>query len=66
MTADEAFKKFARSKFRSRFRLSDVDKRYITSSERQSRIVDFLMEWIARQACADGAAVFAAPSVFLV
>ena len=49
MTADEAFKKFARSKFRSRFRLADVDKRYITSSERQSRIVDFLMEWIARQ-----------------
>ena len=49
MMADEAFKKLAWSKFRSRFRLSDVDKRYIISSERQSRIVDLLMEWIARQ-----------------
>ena len=114
MTADDAFQKLARSKFRSRFRLSDADRRYIAEkgmatirrhaedfirarlapanptndgrqtpmrghpvfkaqhatatccrgclekwwkvpkgvaipSERQSRIVDFLMEWIARQ-----------------
>ena len=115
MTADEAFRKLARSKFRSRFGLSDADRRYIAAKgmatirrhaedfirtrlapanpandgrqtpmrghpvfkaqhatatccrgclekwwkipkgtcippERQSRIVDFLMEWIARQA----------------
>ena len=29
MTADEAFRKLARSKFRSRFRLSEADMRYI-------------------------------------
>ena len=29
MTADEAFRRLARSKFRSRFRLSDADRRYI-------------------------------------
>ena len=29
MTADAAFQKLVRSKFRSRFRLSDVDRRYI-------------------------------------
>jgi len=114
MTADEAFRRLARSKFRSRFRLSDADRRYIAEKgmdtirrhaedfirtrlapanpandgrqtpmrghpvfkaqhatatccrgclekwwkvpkgtdippERQSRIVDFLMEWVARQ-----------------
>ena len=114
MTANAAFQKLARSKFRSRFRLSDADRRYIAEKgmatirrhaedfirtrlapanpandgrqtpmrghpvfkaqhatatccrgclekwwkiprgidippERQSRIVDFLMEWIARQ-----------------
>ena len=114
MTADEAFRRLARSKFRSRFGLSDADRRYIAEKgmdtirrhaedfirtrlaqanpvndgrqtpmrghpvfkaqhatatccsgclekwwkvpkgvvippERQSRIVDFLMEWIARQ-----------------
>ena len=114
MTADAAFQKLVRSKSRSRFRLSDVDRRYIAEKgmdtirrhaedfirtrlasanpandgrqtpmrghpvfkaqhatatccrgclekwwkvpkgvdippERQSRIVDFLMEWIARQ-----------------
>lgn len=115
MTANAAFQRLARSKFRSRFRLSDADRQYIADKgmdtirrhaadfirtrlapanpandgrqtpmrghpvfkaqhatatccrgclekwwkipkgidippERQSRIVDFLMEWIARQA----------------